>query len=519
MLELGGNAFDAGVAAGFAAVVTEPALTSLGGGGFFLAHSAHEKKDTLFDFFVNTPGLGLSDTGSPAMQPVAIEFPGCTQVFHTGYASVAVPGTLKGLLHIHKKLCTLPLQRILRPAISMLEAGVPVNGRQEIFLRLLRPIMTASSYGREIYVQSGRYAQKDDLLFNPLLREFLSSLATDGADFYHGAAAEGLAAEMRQHGGLLTKNDLQAYEVIEREPLCIRYRDRDVLTNPAPSLGGIKLALTLRLLEQIDIARTRRSEDFFITLAEVMKEMYSFHPLQDGQPLQYPFPDDFMKQLVASFRESVAGKTSISQQGTTHISVIDEAGNAVSMTTSNGSCSGCYIPGTGIMLNNMMGEDDLHPGGFFSSPAGSRVSSMMLPTLIMKDGSVESALGSGGSKRIRTAVLQCIVNLIDLSLPVEDAVEKARIHFEDGVLHTEPGVPDAIIKVLGKYFSVHPWDAKDMYFGGVHCVTGSMQGWGDSRRGGSFVPVRKPHKFIGFHGPLLPLFCSFIRNFYTLILS
>lgn len=490
MLELGGNAFDACVAAGFAAVVTEPALTSLGGGGFFLAHSAHEGSDTLFDFFVNVPGLGLPDRGAPAMQPVAIHFPGCTQVFHTGLASVAVPGTLKGLLHIHKKLCTLPLQRILRPAISFLETGVEVNDRQEIFLRLLRPIMTASSYGREIFMSSGRYAEKNDILVNPLLKEFLMSLAGDGADFYSGSKADGLIAVMREQNGLVTGEDLQAYEVIEREPLRIRYRDRDVLTNPPPSLGGIKLALTLHLLERIDIAHIPRAEDFFIMLAEAMREMYSFNPLQDGRSLQSPFPVSLMKKLLASFMENISGKTSLSQHGTTHISVIDEEGNAAAMTTSNGSCSGCYIPGTGIMLNNMMGEDDLHPRGFFSSPAGTRVSSMMLPTLIMKEGSVESALGSGGSKRIRTAVLQCIVNLVDLHFPVEKAIEAPRIHFEDDVLHTEPGVPEPMVEALGKYFRVRSWDAKDMYFGGVHCVTGTMHGWGDSRRGGSFVVVR-----------------------------
>ena len=142
MLSLGGNAFDAGVSAGFASVVTEPSLASLGGGGFFLSNEQGTKTDTIFDFFVNTPGSGQSAVIKPEMTPVGIEFPGCTQVFHTGYASAAVPGMLKGLLHVHEKLCTLPLETILKPAMSYLEKGVEVNERHEIFLRLLTPIIT-----------------------------------------------------------------------------------------------------------------------------------------------------------------------------------------------------------------------------------------------------------------------------------------------------------------------------------------------------------------------------------------
>lgn len=492
MLSLGGNAFDAGIAAGFASVVTEPALSSLGGGGFCLAHEEKRGTDTLFDFFVNTPGLGHGKKIKPEMNPVPIEFPGCTQVFHTGFASAAVPGVLKGLLSIHDKLCTLPLKTLLTPALTFLEEGVAVNDRQDIFLGLLNPIMTSSAYGREIFMINGRYVREGDRLFNPDLKVFFRDLAGCHGDIYGGALAEAIAKEMMDQRGLITPEDLRSYSVIERQPLRISYRDRVILTNPPPSMGGIKLALTLHLLEQMELSPTSRdSAEFYIMLTELMKEMYHFMPLQDGEFIPYPFPDSMLASLSASFKKNIAEKTFTATRGTTQISVIDGEGNALSMTISNGSGSGCFIPGTGIMLNNMMGEDDLHPDGFFMSPPGQRVSSMMLPTILLKDGKVDCVMGSGGSKRIRTAILQTIVNIVDMHFPLEQAVESPRIHFEDDVLHMEPDVPEDIVRSLRTHYAVRQWSEKNMYFGGVHCVNSALQGWGDSRRGGNFRAVHR----------------------------
>jgi len=227
MFSLGGNAFDAVLAAGFASVVTEPSLTSFGGGGFLLAHSEKDKKDTLFDFFVNTPGLGLNKPVTPEMNAVPIRFPGCTQIFHTGFGSVAVPGMLKGLLHVHKKLSTLPLNKILVPALSYLEEGVEINTQQKVFLKLLEPIMTASEYGKDIYIQKGSYAKIGDKLFNPDLKDFLRNLENSNSDIHSGEIAESLGAEMSRLNGMVTAKDLNDYEVCEREPLRIRYRDRN----------------------------------------------------------------------------------------------------------------------------------------------------------------------------------------------------------------------------------------------------------------------------------------------------
>jgi gamma-glutamyltranspeptidase/glutathione hydrolase len=490
MLAKGGNAFDAAIAAGFASVVTEPTLTSFGGGGFFLSHSAKEKKDILFDFFVNTPGIGLTESVNPEMTATPIQFPGCTQIFHTGYGSIAVPGVLKGLLHVHAKLCTLPLKEIMLPALSCLEEGMEINARQEIFLNLLKPIMTSSEYGRKMFMRGERYVKLGDRLHNPDLKEFCHQLAEGRNDIYSGEISTVLARAMKNNGGMVTKDDLDAYCVIEREPLRIHYRDRVILTNPPPSTGGVLLALGLSLLGEIKLSEfPRESEVFNVSLIEAMKEITTFSPERRGKLILYPTVDKKQSPSVQEFLKNITKRVPLSTRGTTHISVIDNEGNAASMTTSNGSGSGCYIPGTGIMLNNMMGEDDLHPGGFHSAPPNKRVSSMMIPTLVMKKGKVDCALGSGGSKRIRTAVLQALINIIDYKMSIEKAIESYRVHYEDGTVHIEPGMNDTLLQQLRKHYEINAWSSKDMYFGGVHCAGGTMDGWGDSRRGGNFGTV------------------------------
>jgi gamma-glutamyltranspeptidase/glutathione hydrolase len=176
-----------------------------------------------------------------------------------------------------------------------------------------------------------------------------------------------------------------------------------------------------------------------------------------------------------------------SARGTTHVSVGDGEGNVASMTTSNGESSGYLVPGTGVMLNNMLGEDDLHPGGFHAAPPGERVSSMMCPTLLLRDGEVVLALGSGGSKRIRTALAQVISNVVDFGMDPREAVEAPRVHWDGEQVQAEPGFPEVALKSLVERWSVNRWDERNVYFGGVHAVAPGREGAGDPRRGGSVV--------------------------------
>jgi gamma-glutamyltranspeptidase/glutathione hydrolase len=491
MFKSGGNAFDAVVSAGFASVVSEPTLTSLGGGGFLLAHIKNENRDVLFDFFVNAPGLGIRREAKPEMKPVEIRFPRCVQVFHIGFGSVAVPAMLKGLLYIHSRLCTLPLKMILEPALTYLDEGVVINENQETVMSYLEPIFTLKEYGRHIYMSKGKYLRRHDRIHNPLLRKFLKKIADNSCDFYTGAIADKLIAEVREEKGVLSNADLEAYRVVEKEPLRIRYRDREILTNPPPSYGGILLALNLKLLEKEEISCSlNHPEEFLVRLIESMRQVDSFRSLTRGDrfdEIEHPFDDARITPFVDEYLKCVSEKSHISMNGTTHISVTDESGNAASMTTSNGSGSGCFIPDTGVMLNNMMGEDDLHPQGFFRGTSGKRVASMMIPTLVKKNDKIELALGSGGSKRIRTAILQVLINIIDFGLPLKDSIEASRIHLEDGVIQAEPGMPSGNLEKIGEHYKFNVWDKKNMYFGGVHASKGDLDAYGDSRRDGNVL--------------------------------
>ncbi len=488
ILETGGNAFDAIVAAGFASAASEPALNSLGGGGFLLARTSLGE-ETLFDFFVDTPGRGLENASArePHFFPVTVKFPGSEQVFNVGLGSAAVPGNLKGFLHIHNRLCTLPLERIVEPAVNLAENGVRLNYHQGYFLDLLRPIMTLTSRGRDIFGVGEDYLKAGDLLKNPDLAAFLKRLPGQGADaLYSGETARLVAEEMEHGDGLLTVDDLENYQVIERKPLEAAYRGRRILTNCPPSSGGPLIVVAMNLLERLEFGSMGWGSPGHVSaLCGCMKQVDAARANGMNSPdsMEKGWYDE-AAQRVLSMPAASASCLRLFSRGTTHISVSDSQGNVAAMTCSNGEGSGYIIPGTGIMLNNMMGEDDLHPEGFHSSPPGLRVSSMMSPSLVKGPGGVELVLGSGGSKRIRTAIMQVMVNYIDFGMEISEAVHAPRIHWDSSVFQVEPGYGDSALETIKKCGHVNVWDTLDVYFGGVHAVEPAGGCAGDPRRGG-----------------------------------
>ncbi len=467
VLDAGGNAIDACVAAGFAASVAEPTLTSLGGGGFLLARTA-AGEEIVFDFFVDTPGRRADPPPEAPgagldFDEVIVSFTGADQSFHVGLGSVAVPGCLAGWLHAHRRLGRLPLDAVVGPARRLAEAGVEVNEQQAYLLRILAPILTRTPEAAAIVAPRGRVLGVGDRLANPELASFLGRL--DERGFAEPGLATRIDAAMRTGGGLVTAEDLTAYEVIEREPLEVQWRGHRLLTNPPPSFGGELVALGLLLLEErAGWPAAVGSVEHALALAEAM---------------------------VATDDARAAGNVSTelarrrSTGGTTHVSVRDAEGSVATMTTSNGEGSGWVIPGTGVIANNMMGEDDLHPGGFHSMLAGQRVASMMAPTVVVgAEGSAELVLGSGGSKRIRTALLQVVAGVIDQGRGLQEAVDAPRLHWDGQHLHVEPGWSDAAVAAMAARWPVRRWSQHDLYFGGVHAVApGSAAG--DPRRGGS----------------------------------
>ncbi len=486
ILRAGGNAFDAVVAAGFAGAVAEQTLTSLGGGGFLLARTAATQRpseEIFFDFFVDTPGRGLGREVDPHFFPVTVDFGGSTQDFNIGLGSVAVPGMLKGLLHVHERLGRMNLGDVLLPAITLAK-GHQLNAFQAGFLHLLHPIMTMTETGRRLYEPGGRYMQPHDTLSNPDMADFLTQLIDDkGKSFYSGDIARAIAQDMQDGQGLLTFDDLAGYQVIEREPLRASFRGRTLLTAPPPSAGGSLIALSLALLENMDVPAKWGSAEHLLRTTGLMQEV----ELLREQGVCTP---ETLEQYLAEGKiPDSTDRIRLFSRGTTHISIADHEGNVASMTCSNGEGSGYFAPGTGVMLNNMMGEDDLHPEGFHSSPPGDRVASMMSPSLLLRGDEVELVIGSGGSKRIRTAITQVLTQLIDFHREPELAVNSPRLHFDGEALQVEPGFDPDALAALKKRLPVNIWQERSMYFGGVHLVLPGKIGVGDPRRGGSVAVV------------------------------
>ncbi len=459
VLRAGGNAVDAAVSAGCAAAVAEPGLTSLGGGGFLLTRSP-EGDTTLLDFFVDTPGRGLPAVDlAPHFTPVTVVFSDAEQVFHAGYGSVAVPGVLPGYLAAHRQLGRLPLEDVVAPAATLARRGARLSGTQAQVLGLLRSIVSLTPDAARLFVQDGTTPAPGATFYNSDYAAFLDDLGTlDPSGWADLPQASSISIAMHENGGLVTDADLAAYEVRRRMQHVGGYAGATLTTNPPPSFGG---SIVCTALAELDAS---------------------------GSP---PTEGDVVEAL---HRATTAQKTTRPKAvtGTTHVSVIDADGMVASMTTSNGSCSGVLVPGTGVQLNNMMGEADLHPDGFHAAGPGTRVASMMAPSIVdLPDGSVV-AIGSGGSERIRSALLQAVTRLVGGQGLVE-AVAAPRVHFDGATIQLEPAVPDSVASELARLAPVNRWSESSLYFGGVNAVQrhpdGRLEAVGDARRDGASAVI------------------------------
>jgi gamma-glutamyltranspeptidase / glutathione hydrolase len=487
VLQEGGNAFDAVVAAGFASCVVEPALNSLGGGGLLLGHSATKGQNLFFDFFVDTPGQNIKKAvPDPHFFPVTVQFSGSKQDFNVGLGSVAVPGTLKGLLHTHNRLGFMDLAEVIAPAIALAKSHI-LNKQQAYFLQLLRPIMTLLPEGKAIYESNGSYKKEGNLLVNHELVSFLEELSKDrGHSFYRGQIAQQIENEMAEKAGLLTRDDLANYEVKERSPMTAHFRGYQFFTAPEPSLGGALIGLSLSLQSLGGLPDYAfGSAGYLLHTTALMQEVET---LREKGVTTAASLTAFLNNPEQTIPSTNNIKTF--SRGTTHISIADKDGNCAAMTCSNGEGAGYFAPGTGIMLNNMMGEDDLHPEGFHSSPPGQRVGSMMSPSLLMKNGEVHLVIGSGGSKRIRTAMSQVLSQVVDFKRHIQEAVDAPRLHWDGKTLQIEPGFATTDLHCLQDRVPVNEWQAKGVYFGGVHAVIPGKEGAADPRRGGKVVEVQ-----------------------------
>ena len=496
VLREGGNAFDAVVAAHFAACVAEPVLCSLAGGGFLLAH-ANGARPLVYDFFVQTPQQRRATTDID-FYPILADFGTAQQEFHIGLGAAATPGNVRGLFEIHRDLCSMPMARLVEPAIQLAREGIRLNDFQAYIFSIIEPIYLATLESRCIFADADNPAKIIDA--NKLLQQhdqadFLDTLAREGEDlFYRGEIAAAVSHLSEKGGGHLRRRDFEAYRVKKREPLSLPYRDTQVFINPPPSSGGLLIAFALDLLAQVNMADYPFGSSAYLQLlcstmaltnaARLATHLdETLHP--DAAQLLNP---EFLQQ----YREQISGRAR-SLRGTTHISVIDAEGNIASMTVSNGEGCGHIIPHTGVMLNNMLGEEDINPCGFHRWPLDQRMTSMMAPAIVLfKDGR-QVAIGSGGSNRIRSAILQVLLNLIDYRMPVEVAVNAPRVHLEGELLSIENGFkPDDLTDIMLEYSKHTVWPTQNLFFGGAHTVmntAGTFSATGDPRRGGAAAIV------------------------------
>jgi gamma-glutamyltranspeptidase/glutathione hydrolase len=497
VLRAGGNAVDAAVAAVLMSFVAESPLTGPGAGGFMVVHTRGESH--VLDFFVAAPGLGLDGREPAALVPMDIRFSeDAVQRFNVGPASCGAYGTTLGLAETLRRFGTVSLGDLTAAPARAARDGVEVVPMQAFLFTVLEPIVTSTPECAAIYAPEGRLLREGDTIRLPELADLLDRLGAEGPGFlYRGDVAAAVSDWVLERGGMLSRDDLSSYEVIEREPARVTYRGREVLTNPPPSSGGILIADALGILERLD-----RPHDPYV-LAEVIA---STNRARDEEFLEGLATEGFLerflaKQALDSVAIEVRSRLGSSGQApgsaggaplgnTTHISVMDAEGACASVTCSNGSCSGVLVAGTGVHLNNMLGEQDLNPLGFHQHSPGVRVPSMMAPTVVLREGRPEIAIGSAGSNRIRSAIIQTVLGVVDHGLPAQEAVSAPRIHVEERQVDAEPGVDEAALERLEEGgWTVRRWGEKNLFFGGAQAVarnldTGQLTGGGDPRRGG-----------------------------------
>ncbi|MCU0284309.1 MAG: gamma-glutamyltransferase [Candidatus Nanopelagicales bacterium] len=465
VLAAGGNAVDAVLAACFASTVAEFGVASLGGGGFLVVRTP-DGTVHLRDAFVDTPGRGLPAHALDLhFLPMDVHYPSTIQTFHVGMGSVAVPGLLAGILAAHDEFARLPLATLVAPAQRYGREGVPIEPAQALILDLVRELVALSPESRALVERDGRWLGSGDLARNPELADFLDLVADGSVSSIESAAfARPLLGAMAQ-GGLVTAADLDAFRVLTRAPATAHRAGYTLFTNPPPSFGGSIIADTLAAATPVDPADART----WLALVDTLTE--------------------------ATVRRRTTATVPLTATGTTHASAVDADGMIAAMTTSNGVTSGFVIPGTGIQLNNMLGEADLNPDGFHATPPGQRLGSMMSPSiLVAPDGGV-TAMGTGGSERIRSSMVEVMVRLVDAGQPLAEAVSGARVHPDDRGLQVEPHLGAGVIAGLaeGSAAPVNVWPEHNLFFGGVNAVQrtpdGTVTAVADGRRGGGALVV------------------------------
>ena len=436
ILKSGGNAFDAAISGVFSSMVCEYLYTGAASGGAMMVQK-NGFSPSLIDFFVETPRSIQKNVGD--FKTVYADFGDTKQEFNIGAGSVGVPGTIPGLIEVHKRYGSLPFSVLVEQSVHLAKKGSVTSKNQEYLSSVLSPVISNSPELLSLFQKDGSFLGAGERFFNKELGLFLEQfLYEDPTDFYKNEVCP-LFYDTICEGGVISLKDLQDYTPKTRKPLVVKYRGCDIFMNPKPSTGGALIKEGLK-----DLSKIKN-----VSKKDVEAALFAISLLKD--------------------RDAVGS--------TTHLTVIDHEKNVASTTTTNGVGAGFIIPKTGVMPNNMLGEKHLNPHGFHAWKSKQRIPSNICPTLVLGGKRGVVALGSAGSSRIISAILSVITNMLDHKMSLVDAVSSPRIHVEDGVLHCEPDGEKP------KYGAdeVVSWGDKNMYFGGVNACSFS-ESVGDERR-------------------------------------
>jgi gamma-glutamyltranspeptidase/glutathione hydrolase len=503
-LEAGGNAVDAAVAAALAATVCEPLLTGLGGGGLMTIREARTGVVRVVDFFSAFPGL---EHGLKAREfgPVVVDYGPTQQTFHAGRGAAAVPGIPKGLDSVHSRYGGLPRDVLVAPAVRLAREGWDATRATAIVSTMLSAITTLSPKSANLFAPGGKPLAEGDRVASEAQATTLEAWARGGGEaFVTGAQGKALLAGFGPPHGSLGLRDLAEFQPLDCVPLTVRVGDATLYTPAAPCSGGPLLIFGLELLRRLDVGaepvQQARAHAAVMEATERVREEFFDARLFDPSATEELLDPGELDRRAEDLRRRLAkapapspppGPATGSQPGnTTHISVVDEAGNAVSYTSSNGETCGYLWPGTDLPMNNFLGEDDINPLGFHLGTPGRRLRTGMTPSLLVGDRGEVVALGTGGSNRIRTAMLQ-VLHAHRGGMGVRDAIMAPRIHVEGGTIQAETAdAAPGVLEALGG-FAEHLalFEGRHLYFGGVHTAVrdadGGLQAVGDPRRVGA----------------------------------
>ena len=514
ILSNGGNAIDAGAALGFALAVTLPRAGNIGGGGFMLLHVAKLNKTIAIDFRETAPSAARQEMFFDDDGNVVLD-----ETYRFSHKSSAIPGSVAGLAHIVEEYGTMTLAEVLAPAIRLARDGIEVTYDLAADLAFSQRLKNNPASLRKFYKPDGSNYEVGEIFKQPDLAWTLSEIAAEGVDaFYRGSVAEKIVADMEAHNGLITLDDLANYEVVEREPVRGTYRGYDIAAMPAPSSGGTHVIQMLNILENFPLADMgAESADALHLMAEAMKFSYADRSKYLGDPDFVEVPTETL--VSKSYAKDIASKISMDKalssdeiapgdlaiyesDETTHYSVVDSEGNMVgnTYTLMFSFGSGVVIEGTGILMNNNMGNFTLRsdiPDAFglmgsennLIRPNRRPVSSMS-PVLVSRDNKPVLMTGSPGGSKIISANMQMILNVLEFGMNIADASVAPRIHHQwrPDALEIESGIsPDTVSLLMDKGQSIK-FSQRSVNMGSLQTVMwkdGFFYGFSDPRRPGA----------------------------------